>query len=148
MGTLATSIDTPGWIWGKKGTRTEPKPKLKAGSEIIMRTRNRLLSSTLATLLTLVGLAPANAFAGSITASCPSMNEGNAGTTSFTCTITIDCDPAAFATIGWAFADGSATTADSDYSASSGSLGQQCNAVGVTMHNVSVDVTGAFSARG
>ena len=51
-----------------------------------------------------------------------SQNEGNAGTTAYTFTVSLSAPTGVVTTVNWATADGSATTADGDYSAASGTV--------------------------
>ena len=51
-----------------------------------------------------------------------SLNEGNAGTTAFTFTVSLSAPTGVVTTVNWATADGSATTADGDYNAASGTV--------------------------
>ncbi|MCH8093642.1 MAG: hypothetical protein IH953_03525, partial [Chloroflexi bacterium] len=68
--------------------------------------------------------------------------EGDSGTTTFSFTVSIDqADPSSPVTVDWASSDGSATTADSDYAAASGSLTFLAGTATLNQ-TVSVDVTG------
>jgi Ca2+-binding RTX toxin-like protein len=51
-----------------------------------------------------------------------SHNEGNAGTTAYTFTVSLSAPTGVVTTVNWATADGSATTADGDYNAASGTV--------------------------
>ncbi|MCH8993298.1 MAG: hypothetical protein IIA44_16290, partial [Acidobacteria bacterium] len=68
--------------------------------------------------------------------------EGDSGTTTFSFSVSIDqADPDNDVTVDWASADGTATTADSDYAAASGSLTFLAGTATLNQ-TVSVDVTG------
>ena len=51
-----------------------------------------------------------------------SLNEGNAGTTAFTFTVSLSAPDGVVTTVNWATADGSATTTDGDYNAAGGTV--------------------------
>jgi hypothetical protein len=68
-----------------------------------------------------------------------SQNEGNSGTTTFTFTITLSIGPASPASVAFATADGTATTANGDYLATSGTL---TFAAGQTTATIAVTVNG------
>jgi hypothetical protein len=71
--------------------------------------------------------------------------EGNAGTTSFTFTVTLGASVDSPLTVGFSTADGAATTADNDYTAVSGTLDFAGNA-GETK-SITVNVTGDRKAE-
>jgi hypothetical protein len=98
--------------------RTAEKQMLR-GNDMKPRTALRTL---LAAALALV--APAvHAATGAITVSSPSNNEGNTGgSTTFSFSVALDTNPTGSVTVTCSTTDGSATTADSDYTAESGSL--------------------------
>ena len=68
-----------------------------------------------------------------------SQNEGNAGTTAFTFTVSLSAPTGTAVTVDYATADGSATVADGDYSATSGTV---TFASGDTSETVTVLVNG------
>ncbi len=70
--------------------------------------------------------------------------EGNAGTTTLGFTVTLSAVSGQTVTVGYATADGTATTADGDYLAASGTL---TFAPGVTTQPVSVTVNGDVKAE-
>lgn len=74
-----------------------------------------------------------------------SSNEGNAGTTPFTFTVTLSAASATPVTVSYATADGSATTADSDYMAASGVLTFAPG--GPLSQTVTVDVVGDLTVE-
>jgi hypothetical protein len=68
-----------------------------------------------------------------------SQNEGNAGTTNFTFTVSLSGPTGTVVTVDYATADGTATTADGDYNAASGTV---TFASGDTSETVTVTVNG------
>ena len=71
--------------------------------------------------------------------------EGNSGTTAFTFNVTLDKVQATPVTVNFATADGTATTADSDYVANSGTL---TFAAGTTSQTITVNVNGDTKVEG
>ncbi|MBN9119030.1 MAG: carboxypeptidase regulatory-like domain-containing protein [Planctomycetes bacterium] len=73
------------------------------------------------------------------------LSEGNSGTTAFDFAVTLSQASSQTVTVGWATADGTATTADGDYTAASGTL---TFAPGETAKTVTVQVAGDTTSEG
>jgi len=94
--------------------------------------QHRKTTTTIALAIT----APPSLSIGNVT-----QNEGDSGTTAFNFTVTLSATPTSDVTVQYATTDGSATVADNDYTATSGTLTFAANTTTLTQ-TIPVDVIG------